>query len=435
VASSIGQASGMRVLGVALTAAALVPTAALTAAAQAGPVPARSVTTICASLSLGAVGPAVATIQKAVLVAADGDYGPMTRRAVERFQRAHRLAVTGVVDGATWHALPLGTATAACGQPAAGTGVGATCATLTEGDVGPAVAVLQRAIGTTPDGGFGPLTRAALVATQRRLHQPVTGTVGPLTWFGLRLAHTPACAVTGTLVKPTSAQVQSPGAHAAPKDGPAQAAVRSEVIRLTSGLAKASGTSTDPIAAAAMRFALAQRGHPYQWGGTGPKGYDCSGLVYASYRSVGLAVPRVAGAQYGAGVAVPLNRLQAGDLVFYASDLVQPTTIYHVALYVGHDTIVNAPYTGQVVREEPLWLDGLLPTAFRPAPLLKLPIRQGEQGTTVEQLQVGLRAHGFRLSVDGSDGPQTVAAVRAFQQRAHLGVTGVADAATWIALI
>jgi peptidoglycan hydrolase-like protein with peptidoglycan-binding domain len=47
----------------------------------------------------------VALVQRKLHVAADGIFGPRTKRAVVRFQRAHHLAATGVVGAATWRAL------------------------------------------------------------------------------------------------------------------------------------------------------------------------------------------------------------------------------------------------------------------------------------------------------------------------------------------
>jgi cell wall-associated NlpC family hydrolase len=100
----------------------------------------------------------------------------------------------------------------------------------------------------------------------------------------------------------------------------------------------------------AVLFALEQLGKPYVWGGTGPGGYDCSGLAYRSwFEATGTYIPRVANAQYhGAGPAVPWSSLQAGDLVFWGTNPTNWQSVYHTAIYVGGSQIVEA--AGKVVQ-------------------------------------------------------------------------------------
>ena len=75
------------------------------------------------------------------------------------------------------------------------------------------------------------------------------------------------------------------------------------------------------------RWALRQRGKPYIWGGTGPAGFDCSGLVYAAYRQAGLTLPRTTYEMLGSWRLVRIPKWQAkrGDLAFFGSG--------HVELY------------------------------------------------------------------------------------------------------
>ncbi|HUZ26223.1 MAG TPA: C40 family peptidase [Streptosporangiaceae bacterium] len=77
----------------------------------------------------------------------------------------------------------------------------------------------------------------------------------------------------------------------------------------------------------AWRYALHQRGKPYIWGGTGPSGFDCSGLVYESYRSRGVHLPRTTYGMLGSWYLVRIRKSQArrGDLAFFGSG--------HVELY------------------------------------------------------------------------------------------------------
>lgn len=67
-----------------------------------------------------------------------------------------------------------------------------------------------------------------------------------------------------------------------------------------------------------IAYAEAQLGKPYVWGGTGPNGYDCSGLVMMAYATAGVRIPRTTFEQWPFGLRVPPGSEQAGDLVFFA---------------------------------------------------------------------------------------------------------------------
>src|SRR3954469_19082688 len=96
-------------------------------------------------------------------------------------------------------------------------------------------------------------------------------------------------------------------------------------------------------AAQAVRFAFRQRGKPYRWGGTGPYGYDCSGLVQRAWRSAGVRIPRVARSQYRMRPHISRHRLRPGDLVFFHG-------LGHVGIYVGHTWFIHSPHTGSHVK-------------------------------------------------------------------------------------
>src|SRR5260370_23019571 len=76
-------------------------------------------------------------------------------------------------------------------------------------------------------------------------------------------------------------------------------------------------TTPSAAVATAVRYAQAQIGKPYLWGGTGPDSFDCSGLVEMAYRAAGINIPRVAKDQYHWGPAVSPNAVSPGDLVFF----------------------------------------------------------------------------------------------------------------------
>jgi cell wall-associated NlpC family hydrolase len=121
-----------------------------------------------------------------------------------------------------------------------------------------------------------------------------------------------------------------------------------------SGCGASAGSLLPPPTAAAAKaiaFALSQIGKPYLWGGVGPDSYDCSGLMLKAYAAAGINLPRVAADQFHAGALLPARNAQPGDLLFLATDPNNPVTIHHVFMYLGNNQIVEAPYTGQNVRQ------------------------------------------------------------------------------------
>lgn len=198
----------------------------------------------------------------------------------------------------------------------------------------------------------------------------------------------------------------------------------------------ADATSTSP-AATAIRYALAQLGKPYEWGGSGPTAYDCSGLTSQAYASAGIAIPRVSRDQYGFGTKIPVRSLLPGDLVYYGSDPDVQSSIYHVAMYLGNGRMIAAPHAGTVVQIESMWWSGLMPYGTRPAGTAPglLEVEYGNVGDQTWVVQTRLRASGFGLAVDGGFGPITLGTVRDFQARYGLDADGVVGPLTWGALV
>ncbi len=116
----------------------------------------------------------------------------------------------------------------------------------------------------------------------------------------------------------------------------------------------------------AADWALSQIGRPYQWGGAGPYTYDCSGLTMAAWANAGVSLLHYTGYQWEDGVHVPLDDLQRGDLLFYATDNFDPATIHHVGIYIGDGDMVDAPYTGVDVRIDSIYQPGVPIGAVRP---------------------------------------------------------------------
>jgi len=107
-------------------------------------------------------------------------------------------------------------------------------------------------------------------------------------------------------------------------------------------------------ARAAIAFATAQLGEPYRWGAAGPDAWDCSGLTAMAWAAGGVRLPHYSAGQYAASTPVRPSELAPGDLVFWGSSS-SPSSIYHVALYVGDGMIVHAPRTGRPVVKESMY--------------------------------------------------------------------------------
>lgn len=92
-------------------------------------------------------------------------------------------------------------------------------------------------------------------------------------------------------------------------------------------------------------------GTPYVWGGTSPKpGFDCSGFVQYVYAHFGVHIGRTTYDQINDGTEVSLDKLKAGDLVFFGTK----QDPHHVGIYIGFGAYIHAPHTGDFIKISPL---------------------------------------------------------------------------------
>jgi cell wall-associated NlpC family hydrolase len=119
--------------------------------------------------------------------------------------------------------------------------------------------------------------------------------------------------------------------------------------------------------------ALSQRGVPYSWGGgnaagpsngidsgSGTVGFDCSGLILYAFAGVGIKLDHYSGSQYNSGRKIPSSQMRRGDVIFYG-----PGGSQHVTLYLGNGQMLEAPYTGSVVKVSPVRTSGMTPYVVR----------------------------------------------------------------------
>jgi peptidoglycan DL-endopeptidase RipA len=117
------------------------------------------------------------------------------------------------------------------------------------------------------------------------------------------------------------------------------------------------------LSRAVVEQAMWAIGLPYQWGGgtlTGPSlgdgsggaiaGFDCSALVRFAYYVAShgtIVLPRTSQEQFRAGKQITLDQAQPGDLLFGNW---QADGANHVAMYLGDNTMIEAPQRGQLVQ-------------------------------------------------------------------------------------
>ncbi len=139
---------------------------------------------------------------------------------------------------------------------------------------------------------------------------------------------------------------------AAPKSAGPVVTVRPSTTTSTTAPPNSTTTTTAPPPAgppaagaeAAIAEARRQLGKPYEYGGSGPSTFDCSGLTSWAWRAGGKTLSHSSRAQWTETSRVAIDAIQPGDLLFYGSP------IHHVGLYIGDGQMIEAPETGKNVR-------------------------------------------------------------------------------------
>jgi peptidoglycan DL-endopeptidase CwlO len=90
-------------------------------------------------------------------------------------------------------------------------------------------------------------------------------------------------------------------------------------------------------------IAMRYLGVPYVWGGSSPRGFDCSGFVMYVFAQIGVSLPHSSYAMFNMGAPVSISQLQPGDLVFFSG-------ASHMGIYIGGGQFIHAPHTGDVVK-------------------------------------------------------------------------------------
>lgn len=96
-----------------------------------------------------------------------------------------------------------------------------------------------------------------------------------------------------------------------------------------------------------VNIARTHLGQRYVYGAAGPSSFDCSGLTQYVHRQAGISIPRTVGSQQAAARPVSKSSARPGDLIFIGG--------YHVGIYVGGGQMIDAPKTGDVVKQRAIW--------------------------------------------------------------------------------
>ena len=181
------------------------------------------------------------------------------------------------------------------------------------------------------DGVYGKETEKAVSAFQRDHKIKVTGIVTNVTWRALRKEKDKKGRVLPAIkVKPAASKTKKPKTF--DKDFET---TDSPTTSAPFGRSFITGDQADAIISTARNF----MGVPYVFGGTTPKGFDCSGLLQYVFKMNGVSIPRLADEQYKLGKSAKISQLTAGDLVFFTT---YTSGVSHCGIYIGDGKFLHA---------------------------------------------------------------------------------------------
>jgi cell wall-associated NlpC family hydrolase len=202
----------------------------------------------------------------------------------------------------------------------------------------------------------------------------------------------------------------------------------------------------------AVAVASSYAGVPYAFGGTSPKGFDCSGFVQYVFSRIGISLPRTTDAQYAVVEHLRHSQRRPGDILFVPDGR---GGVEHEGIYAGGNTWWVARHTGTVVMLQQLYMgDNYLVGRVRGAAGAAAASvartaqakgqdapRSGARSSGLHDLQEGSSGadvaalqRRLHLVADGAFGPQTRGAVQAAQRNHHLLADGIVGPATRKAL-
>ena len=382
------------------------------------------------TLREGASGPDVQLAQKVIGVTADGAFGPATKSALRTWQGKNGVAVTGVLDEATWDAMVSNGDIPARGAATPGGALDKYLkTTIRLGSTGDSVKALQRELKVTADGAFGPQTEQAVKAFQKDKQLKVDGVVAPNVWRALAgLSYTKDGATSGTA---TGLGAYLTTTIRSGSRGDAVKALQRELKVTADGsfgpqteqavkaFQKAKQLKVDGVVTPNVWKALAGKTYTKDGATSTPTTRPASAQVVTTTEFDKLRSTVLASGARGAEVKV-LQRALGGIAVdgSYGSGTVKAVRAFQEQ--------EGLRVTG--IADEKLWIM----LERRAYPFLRYRstvLKPGSSGQAVRALQSALG-----LEADGSYGSATKAAVRELQARHHLTRTGYVGSVTWQAL-